>query len=207
VLGFTAADDNPVCCIIILAGSELKANHIMGIQLWVEVDGDVCNVQRNSLGLDKYSPCGPKCTHLGCEIDTSVTISENGSIGTEILMLAMQHLDTSMELDWLEATAFLLLDGRGSCFGLNFLRYIKTIEMKWIVCKSVPYGTHLWQVGDSSEQNGAFEQALTRQKQVIISEKSKLHLPGKVEKQDIVGLMHYAWNKSFAYERISKQYC
>jgi hypothetical protein len=27
VLGFTSVDGNPVCCIIILAGSELKANH------------------------------------------------------------------------------------------------------------------------------------------------------------------------------------
>lgn len=69
VLGFTSSDGNPVCCVIILAGSELKANHIMRIQPLVEVDGDVLDVHRNSGGLHKYYPCGPKCTHLGCEID------------------------------------------------------------------------------------------------------------------------------------------
>jgi hypothetical protein len=40
---------------------------------------------------------------------------------------------------------FLLLDGHQSCIKL-------------------PYGTHLWQVGDSSEQNGSFKMALYKAK-------------------------------------------
>jgi hypothetical protein len=181
-----------------LAGSELRANHILGCQPWANVDGDASDIRRNSKGLDKFYPCGPKCTHMGKEVDTFVTISEHGSIDNEILTLVMKHLDRSLQLDRLEAIPFLLLDGHGSRFGLDFLRYINNRETRWTVCIGVPYGTHLWQMGDSSEQNGAFKQALIKQKQKIIYEKSKLHLPGKVEKQDIIGLVHHLWNASFA---------
>ena len=65
VLGFTSSNkNNPVCCVIILAGNELKANHILGIQPWVDVDGDAREICRNSQGLEKYYTCGPKCTHM-----------------------------------------------------------------------------------------------------------------------------------------------
>ncbi len=69
----------------------------------------------------------------------------------------------------------------------------------------VPYGTHLWQVGDSAEQNGAFKMALIRVKQKVISEKAKLYLPCKVEKHDIIGLDHRSWIKSFAKVESNKQ--
>jgi hypothetical protein len=54
----------------------------------------------------------------------------------------------------------------------------------------VPYGTHLWQVGDSAGQNRAFKMALIRAKQKIMNEKAKLYLPCKLERKDIVGLVH-----------------
>jgi hypothetical protein len=41
VLGFTAGDGNPVCCVMIFSGTEIKANHIMSSQLLAEVHGDV----------------------------------------------------------------------------------------------------------------------------------------------------------------------
>jgi hypothetical protein len=78
------------------------------------------------------------------------------------------------------------------------LRYISSNETKWTVCVGVPYGTHLWQVGDSAEQIRAFKMASIKAKQKIINEKAKLHLPCKVERHDIVGLVHRSWNESFA---------
>jgi hypothetical protein len=65
------------------------------------------------------------------------------------------------------------------------------------VCVGVPYGNYLWQVGDSAEKNRAFKMSLIKAKQKIINEKAKLHLPCKLEKQDIVGLVHRSWNDSF----------
>jgi hypothetical protein len=199
VLGFTAGDGKPVCCVIILSGSELRANHIMGVQPWAEVHGDIMvDLEQNSGRLDKFYPFGPKCVHLGHEVSTYVTISENGSITSEILTNVMKHLDTHLQWDRTEANPFVLLDGHGSRFGLDFLRYISNNETKWTVCVGVPYGTHLWQVGDSAEQNGSFKMALIKAKQKIINEKAKLHLPCKVERHDIVGVIHRAWNESFA---------
>jgi hypothetical protein len=59
---------------------------------------------------------------------------------------------------------FMLLDGHQSRFDLDFLRYINTYPNKWNACIGVPYGTALWQVGDSSEQNGQFNINLTEVK-------------------------------------------
>jgi hypothetical protein len=45
---------------------------------------------------------------------------------------------------------FVLLDGHQSRFDEVFLRYINDPAHKWVVAIGVPYGTHIWQVGDSS---------------------------------------------------------
>ena len=49
---------------------------------------------------------------------------------------------------------FALIDGHQSHFDLDFLKYINDPDSKWNVCIGVPYGTALWQVGDSNQQNG-----------------------------------------------------
>jgi len=71
---------------------------------------------------------------------------------------------------------FLLLDGHGSRFELDFLDYINTAETKWECCIGLPYGTSYWQVGDSSEQNGCFKMALTRAKQELVTKKKRCWL-------------------------------
>lgn len=55
-----------------------------------------------------------------------------------------------------------LLDGQGSCFGFDFLSYIIDKQHPWSVCIGVPYGTAIWQVGDSTEQNGMYKLSLTK---------------------------------------------
>ena len=64
---------------------------------------------------------------------------------------------------------FLLLDGHGSRFELEYLEYIHSEKTKWECCIGLPYGTSYWQVGDSTEQNGCFKMALTKAKQATLS--------------------------------------
>ena len=59
---------------------------------------------------------------------------------------------------------FLLVDGHQSRFDLDFLDYINNDNHRWNVTLGVPYGTALWQVGDSSEQNGTFKMLLNEAK-------------------------------------------
>ncbi len=56
---------------------------------------------------------------------------------------------------------------------MPFLDYITAYETKWMVCIGVPNGTHVWQVGDSSEQKSAFEMAPMTAKQIILDKKNE----------------------------------
>ncbi len=52
---FTNARGDPVCCVIIIACSEITGKHVMGLQPWVDFIGDPeVDVAENSHGLDKY---------------------------------------------------------------------------------------------------------------------------------------------------------
>ena len=57
---------------------------------------------------------------------------------------------------------FFLLDGHGSRIQLPFLEYANNALHLWCACIGVPYGTDLWQVGDSAEQNGAHNISSTK---------------------------------------------
>ena len=73
-----------------------------------------------------------------------------------------------------EALPFLICDAHGSRFELPFLEYINNPEHEWAVCISVPYGTALWQVGDSSEQNGVMNLASVAEKIDIVKDKEQM---------------------------------
>ena len=62
---------------------------------------------------------------------------------------------------------FVLLDGHCSQLEMPFLRYFNNPEDQWIAYIGVPYGTVLWQVGDSKEQNGSFNMVMTKEKKII----------------------------------------
>ena len=66
---------------------------------------------------------------------------------------------------------FILLDAYQSRFSLEFLRYINDDAPKWCVYIGVPYGTHLWQVSDSEEQNGSFTNEFVNTKKVLLKKK------------------------------------
>jgi len=73
---------------------------------------------------------------------------------------------------------------------LNSVQKVHTCMIVSELCIGAAYGMHLWQMGDSAQQNGAFKMALKKAKQHIC-------LPCKIEKHDIIGLVHHAWNESF----------
>ena len=62
-------------------------------------------------------------------------------------------------------------NGHGSRFELSFLQYMTSTDHPWMVCQGVPYNTSLWQVVDSSEQNGAFKSASSKNKSDILKQK------------------------------------
>jgi hypothetical protein len=198
VLGFTNGRGEPVCCVIILAAMEISAKCIMGLQPWADIIGDpMVDIEANSHGIDKFYPYGPTCVVGGKSVEAYVTCSESGSITSDILTNVLKYLDKKLDFDRSEADPFLLLDGHGSRFELPFLDYINNPSSKWTVCIGVPYGTNLWQVGDSSQQNGAFKMCLTVEKHNLLEKKTKLCLDSKIERHDAVGLVHRAWLKSF----------
>ena len=97
---------------------------------------------------------------------------------------------------------FLLLDGHGSRLEFPFLKYINTPEDHWVVCLGVPYGTALWQVGDSKEQNGSFNIAITKAKQQLLEFRESKCLSAKLQSTYLIPLINKAWANSFA--RVSK---
>jgi hypothetical protein len=92
---------------------------------------------------------------------------------------------------------FLLLDGHGSRFELPFVEYIHGDD-GWTVCIGVPYGKSLWQVGDSKQQNGQYKDKSKEGKERLLTMKTKRGLRFTIVKQDIMWIVRYAWEKSFA---------
>ena len=121
ILGFMTTAGQSVCCIVIMACQEVEAKHVLGIQPWAEINGEVTtNLDKNANGTNKYCPYGPTCVYNGKEMPCYPTSSENGSITSDILAQIMQYLNHHVGFNQTEATSFLLLDGHGSRSGLSF---------------------------------------------------------------------------------------
>jgi hypothetical protein len=105
----------------------------------------------------KAVPGGPQVMFRGKCVPCFCCNSENGSITGELLVQMLAAIDELQVFDRQEASLnpFLLLEGHGSRFELDFLHYINEDETKWECCIGLPYGTSYWQVGDSSEQTAA----------------------------------------------------
>ena len=94
----------------------------------------------------------------------------------------------------------MLLDGHGSRFELPFLQYINDCGNEghcWNACIGVPYGTALWQVGDSQEQNGTYKMELTHAKRELLEQKALHRQEYAIKKTDVVLLVRKAFEKSF----------
>ena len=64
----------------------------------------------------------------------------------------------------------------------------------------VPYGTAIWQVGDSAEQNGTHNMSSVREKRRIVEEKEKMFLPPTIEPHDILKIVTEGYRAGFQNE-------
>lgn len=109
----------------------------------------------------------------------------------------LRHLDTYAKFDRSDnQQPFLLLDGHHhSRFDVPFLNYIHEVDHPWTVCVGVPYGTHIWQVADSSQINGKFKILLTKAKRQFYELKREM---GKqFDSCDIIPLINACFDGSF----------
>ena len=91
----------------------------------------------------------------------------------------------------------LLVNGHGSRLGLDFLEYINNPAHLWTVCIGVPYGATWWQVGDSKEQNGSYNIAMTKAKEELLEEKYQMSMQPDLQTYNIIPLVNKAWAKFF----------
>lgn len=139
---------------------------------------------------------GPVCNFDGKEIQCFCTCSPNASITSTILTRLLKEIDQHDVFDRQNGTKpLLLLDGHHSRMDLEFLEYINQPGNEWCVCIGVPYGTHLWQVADSSQINGKFKIELTKEKCEYM--KHKQNNNGLLV-TDIVPIVKGAFERSFA---------
>ena len=201
MIGLTAFTGEPKMCIIILEGKYPKGHIEAGIDISVTPTGDNTKPEfiLNNSGPGKYYPGGPECTFKGKKVPAFIRWHESASITTQILVEALTTLD-SYQLFHRTNTVkpFLMLDGHKSRLELPFLQYINTPRDHWVVCIGVPYGTALWQVGDSKEQNGSFNIAMYRAKKDLLEKKDEIgmHDDGLVD-TDLMPLINAAWKQSF----------
>ena len=83
-------------------------------------------------------------------------------VTSQIIVDVLANLDHIWVFDCLaRRKPFLFFDGHGSQFELTLLRYVINKVYEWVIYIGVPYGTSLWQAGDSSEQNRVYNMAFS----------------------------------------------
>ena len=202
LLGFTALTGEPVLCVVIIAGVIEAYEVETGIDIDAPVTGDVMDhdyFEKNT-GEGKLFPKGPECEFNGKRIPCLVRWSPSGSITSKILVDCLATIDYHGLFERSnQRMPFLLLDGHGSRFELPFLRYVTNTDHPWMVCQGVPYGTSLWQVADSSEQNGCFKIACSEIKEKLLKKRLDMMIASPaILPTDIIPIVNYAWKRSFA---------
>jgi hypothetical protein len=153
----------------------------------------------HSNGADCIFPFGPTRTFNGVQVPTFVTCSKNGSISSQLLTNMLSKMDDYCLFDRRNGTnPFLLCDRHGSLFEEPFLEYTLDSNMPWTCCIGVPYGTSMWQLGDSAEQNGIFKIESKKAKSETVRCKIRAGLPATLDRSDIVRIVNMACQKLFA---------
>jgi hypothetical protein len=142
---------------------------------------------------------GLSCMYKNTIVPCLVQYSGHGGITPTILTNCLRKMDL-LQLFPREngKKPFLLLDGHDSRFDIEFLKYIRDDNHPWSVCIGLPYGTHLWQVGDSNAQNGNYKHFEREYKDILVEHKQKRQLPLTMKPTGIIPIVMYAWNRSFA---------
>jgi hypothetical protein len=152
----------------------------------------------HSNGADHMFPFRPTCTFNGVEVPMFVMCSKNGSITSQLLTSMLAKMDEHSLFDRSAGiNPSLLYDGHGSRFEKPFLKYTLESDKHWTCCIGVPYGTSVWQLGDSPEQNGIFKIESKKAKADTVRREIRDGLPATLERSDIVRIVNIAWQKSF----------
>jgi hypothetical protein len=214
-LGLTALDGQPVMCVIIIDSKKRDLLVETGVDTeCARVDNSVCTnddefsyLERN-LGTDSQYPGGPVCNFKNKEIPCMVEFTSGGGMTGSILSKIFKTLD-KLEVYKEDREAgcrpFILLDGHQTRFDLEFLEYMNNPAHPWSVCIGVPYGTSLWQVGDSTEQNGNFKVRLNQKKELLLGRRLDTMMKVELVSTDIIPLVNYAWSRSFAVVESNKK--
>jgi hypothetical protein len=210
VLCFTSGIGEPVMCAVILK-SEKEACDIpdswkFGIDLTMNINtgGTDYEFFENNSGEGQAMQGGPQCFFQDTIVPCFVGTSPKASITSNLLAEMLSFLDSFSLFDRSNGVKpFLLVDGHPSRFDLPFLNYIHDDKHPWVCCIGVPYGTHIWQVADSPQLNGAFKIELTKAKRRLFEIKVGLK-KSNFEMSDIIPLVRTAWKGSFAIAKNAK---
>ena len=210
-IGLTGLDGKAAMCIVIFAGVERNVLMETGVDTSLFGDGsnlDLDEIQdnleffRSNFGDGKIFPGGPTCNYNGVQVPCMIRYSTGGGITPEILTDILKTIDSLgvFEKERQEGIKpFLLLDGHQSRFSVPFLEYITDPDHLWKVCIGVPYGTAIWQIGDSMEQNGRYKIGSTNMKNFMLRQRiCEMVSDIEILPTDIIIIVNAAWNKSFA---------
>ena len=217
-IGLTGLDGNAAMCIVIFSGVERNLLMESGVDTSLFGDGkdlDLDSVQdnleffRKNYGEGKIFPGGPTCEYNGKVIPCMIRYSPGGGITPQILTDILKTIDSLGVFDKEREEGirpFLLLDGHQSRFSIPFLEYITDPAHPWKVCIGVPYGTALWQIGDSVHQNGRYKIRTTDRKRNLLRRRiSQMVAEIEILPSDIIPIINDAWNHSFADTRGNQQ--
>jgi hypothetical protein len=204
-LGLTLLNGDPLMCVVIIEGKHRNLLVETGIDMEaseqvMEENESQFDYFINNMGGNKKYPSGPSCTYQGIEVPCMVEFTEGGGINSHILTKIFQTLDflKIFEEDRkLGYRPYVILDGHQSRFDLDFLTYVNDENHRWSIVIGVPYGTALWQVGDSVQQNGMFKVWLSKRKEHLMQVRESMKSELEIVPTDIIPLVIYAWDRSF----------
>ena len=159
-------------------------------------------VLKRNTGAGKVFPGGPICNFKGVDIPTLVCHSKSGGITAEILRGVLQHYDKYIPRQPGDPMPACILDGHGSRFSIEVVDYIQNqennivdpnLDHAWHLYLGLPNGTTYWQVGDSSYQNGRYNNLTQKIKVLIWDRQRQNHEPIKICRTDIVDMLSKAW--------------
>ena len=184
-MGFTCATGEPILCVVIFQSENkdgIPKAWVTGLDIMkIKQDmGDLDDDQFMQTISTEGSPAGggPVCIFRGKHVPCLLQYSPHGGITGPILTNCLKYMDELQIFDRSgNINPFLLLDGHCSRYHIEFLQYIRDKQHPWIVAIGLPYATHIWQVGDSKEQNGSYKRVESEAKDELLIEKRKRNLP------------------------------
>jgi hypothetical protein len=115
VMGFTAANGEPIMCCIIFAKAVMDPAWQLGLDPFALWEGNEVDVEGNTGGEGKRYPKGPECNPNGKKVPCFCCCSESGGINGDLLTSMLRHMDKIGVFDRSDGVnPFLILDGHGS---------------------------------------------------------------------------------------------